>query len=157
MAATAMMATLMVAVVVLIRSSYAVWQAHESDMQVAESAYAALRHIVRNARQASGVSAISASSDTTGNLSLTMDSGEIWHWQHDGSGQVLFGIDPASPTEPLAFNIDQLTFVGYEADGTTPTTVVEDIHSIKCAVQITLPAAGGTVRTVSCYAWIRTW
>ena len=156
-AAMAMMATLMASVIVLVRSSYAVWQAHEADMEAAESAYAALRHIVRSTRQAVSVSAISADTDTTGNLSLVMDSGDVWNWQHSGTGQVLFGISPSSTTELLADNVNQMTFVGYEADGTTATTAVDDIHSIKCSVQVTMPAAGGTTRTVSCHAWLRTW
>ena len=67
MAATTIMATLMGSVVVLVRSSYATWQAHEADMEIAESGYATLRHIVREVCQAKAVSDISVASDTSGN------------------------------------------------------------------------------------------
>lgn len=158
MAATTIMATLMASVVVLVRSSYSVWQAHEADMEAAETAYATLRHIVRSARQATAVTAISTTGDTSGNLSLAMESGDTWLWQHSGADKrVLFGIAPSSADQLLADNIDQMTFVGYEADGTTATTIVDDIRSIKCTVQVTMPAAGGTTRSVSSYAWIRSW
>ncbi|CAK9037525.1 Secretin OutD (General secretion pathway protein D) (Pectic enzymes secretion protein OutD) (Type II secretion system protein D) (T2SS protein D) [Durusdinium trenchii] len=141
MAATTIMATLMASVVVLVRSSYSVWQAHETDMEAAETAYSTLRHFVRSARQATAVSALSPAADTSGNLSLVMESGDIWLWQHTGAGgQVLFGVAPSSADQLLADNIDQMTFVGYEADGTTPTTTVGDIRSIKCTVQVTMPA-----------------
>lgn len=155
-AATTMMATLMGSAVVLVRSSYSVWQAHEADMEAADNAYATLRHVVRSARQATAVSAISTAANTSGNLSLTMDSGDVWLWAHSGS-QVLCGVAPGSADQLLAENVNQLTFVGYEADGTTPTTVVSDIHSIHCTAQVTMPAGGGQTRNVSTWVWIRSW
>ena len=158
MAATAMMATLMASTVVLVRSSYAVWQAHEADMERAETAYATLRHVVRSVRQATSVAAISTAADTSGNLSLVMDTGETLLWQHAGAGgQVYYGVAPSSADQLLADNIDAMTFVGYEADGSTATTVVGDIHSIKCTVTVTMPAGGGSSRTVSSWAWLRSW
>ncbi|MGI9428305.1 MAG: hypothetical protein ACR2NM_06585, partial [Bythopirellula sp.] len=65
MAATTIMATLMASTVVLVRSSYAVWQAAEADMEAAENAHAVLRHIVRNVRQASLVTLVTASGSPT--------------------------------------------------------------------------------------------
>jgi len=156
MAATTMMATIMGSAVVLVRSSYTVWQVHEADMEAAENAYATLRHIVRHARQAVGVSAISISTNTSGNLSLIMDSGNDYQWDHSG-GQVLFGVAPSAADQLLSENINQLVFVGYESDGTTPTTVVDDIHSIHCTAQVTLPAGSGQNRDVSCRVWLRSW
>lgn len=156
MAATTMMATIMGSAAVLVRSSYTVWQVHEADMEAAENAYATLRHIVRHARQAVGVSAISTSANTSGNLSLTMGSGDEYLWDHSG-GQVLYGVSPSAADQVLSENVNQLVFVGYEADGTTPTTVVDDIHSIHCTAQVTMPAGGGQTRNVSCRVWLRSW
>jgi prepilin-type N-terminal cleavage/methylation domain-containing protein len=158
MAAVTMMATLMASVVVLVRSSYAAWQAHETDMEAAETAYATLRHVVRHVRQASAVSAISDSVDTSGNLALVMHSGETRLWQHTGgSKQVFYGVAPAVATQLLADNVNQVVFFGFEADGTTATTVVEDIRCVKCTVEVTMPAGGGTSRTLSSHAWLRSW
>lgn len=158
MAAVTMMATLMASVVVLVRSSYGAWRAHESDMEAAETAYATLRHVVRNVRQASAVGAISPVADTSGNLSLTMHSGQTRLWQHTGATkQVLYGIAPSAATELVADGIHQMTFQGFKADGTTATTVVGDIRCIKCSVMVTMPAGGGTTRNVSSYAWLRSW
>lgn len=158
MAAVTIMATLMGSCVVLVRSSYATWQAHESDMERADNANATLRHVVRHVRQASSVAAISTASDTSGNLSLLMDSGNTLLWQHSGAGkQVYYGVSPGVADQLLAEDIDEMTFVAYEADGVTTTTVVEDIHAIKCTVKVTMPAGGGTSRTVSSWAWLRTW
>jgi hypothetical protein len=65
MVATAMMATLMTSVVVVMRSGYAVWNAQEADVEVLENGYGVLRHFVQQLRQADSVSAISAPSDTS--------------------------------------------------------------------------------------------
>jgi prepilin-type N-terminal cleavage/methylation domain-containing protein len=158
MAAVTIMATLMASVVVLVRSSYSAWQAHETDMEAAETAYATLRHVVRHVRQAAAVSAISTSGDTSGNLSLIMHTGEIRLWQHNGgSKQVLYGVAPAVANQLVADGVNQMVFLGLEADGTTTTALVEDIRCVKCTVQVTMPAGGGTSRTLSSHAWLRSW
>ena len=52
MVATAMMATLMASVVVVMRSGYAVWNAQIADFDVLENGYGVLRHFVQQMRQA---------------------------------------------------------------------------------------------------------
>ncbi len=158
MTATTMMATLMASSVVLVRSSYSVWQATEADLERAENAYAVLRHVVRNVRQASAVSAISTASDTAGSLSLLMDTGDTRLWARNaGTDQVFYGVAPSSADQLLVESIDELLFVGYEADGVTATTTPADIQMIHCIARITMPAGGGQSRTVSCKAWLRSW
>lgn len=158
MAATTIMATLMASVVVLVRSSYAVWQAHEADMEAAETAYATLRHVVRNGRQATQVAAISSAASTSGNLALLMDTGETLLWEHSSPEQeVRFGSLPGTADQILAGGVSQLSFLGYEADGSTVTSVLDDIRAIKVTVQVTMPAGGGTTRSVSSWVWLRTW
>jgi prepilin-type N-terminal cleavage/methylation domain-containing protein len=154
MTATAIMATLMTAVVVVVQSGYAVWNVQEQDMDVAENGYAVLRHFVRQVRQAQAVTSISAAGDTSGYLSLLGANGDTQTWTHDSS-QVMFD-DGGSPAL-LARQINQLSFTGYEADGVTPTTVVDDIQVVRCTVQLTLPHGGGETRTISCRAWLRSW
>jgi hypothetical protein len=151
--ATAMMATLMASVVVVMRSGHAVWNAQLADIDVLENGYGVLRHFVQQMRQADSVTAISAESDTTGGVSFLTTTGMTRAWSHDGgSKDVLF--DNGGGNQLLAKNVDTLSFIGYQADGVTQTTVVNDIQAVKCTVQVTL---AGATRTVSCRAWIRTW
>ncbi|HEX2475120.1 MAG TPA: hypothetical protein VHK01_10255 [Lacipirellulaceae bacterium] len=156
MVATAMMATLMTSVVVVMRSGYAVWNAQEADIDVLENGYGVLRHFVQQLRQADSVSAISAPSDTTGDLSFLTVSGTTRTWSHNGVPEEVY-FNNGTSNQLLAKKVDTLTFTGYEADGVTQTTNVGDIQVVKCTVQVTLPHGGGVTRTISCRAWIRTW
>jgi prepilin-type N-terminal cleavage/methylation domain-containing protein len=156
MTATAIMATLMAAVVVVVRSGYEVWNLQERDIDVAENGYAVLRHFVRQVRQAEAVTSISAAGDTSGYLSLLDANGGTQTWTHDGAqAEVLF--DDGGGSELLAREINQLSFAGYEADGVTPTTAVGDIQVVRCTVVVTMPHDGGEARTISCRAWLRSW
>jgi prepilin-type N-terminal cleavage/methylation domain-containing protein len=156
MAATAVMAVIMTSAIVVIRSGYAVWTAYEQDVDIAENAYGVLRHFIRQMRQATAVTAISAASDTTGDLSFTTAGGVTQSWSlNGGTSQVAFNNGTTSNT--LAKWINQLVFVGYQADGVTATTVVDDIQVVKCTVQVTMTQGGTSTRTVSAKAWIRSW
>jgi hypothetical protein len=153
MVATAMMATLMASVVVVMRSGYAVWDAQIADIDVLENGYGVLRHFVQQMRQADSVTAISAASDTTGDVSFLTTTGTTSSWSHNGAPkEVLF--NNGTGNQLLAKNVDALSFVGYEPDGVTQTTVVNDIQAVKCTVQVTL---AGSTRTISCRAWVRSW
>jgi prepilin-type N-terminal cleavage/methylation domain-containing protein len=156
MVASAIMATLMTSVVVIVRSGYAVWNAQEQDISIANNANAVLRHFVRELRQATAVTAISAASSTSGNLSIQTASGTAKSWSHNsGTSEVSF--NNGTSTQLLAPTITELNFVGYEADGVTTTTVVADIQMVKCTVKVTLTQGGGTTRTVACRGWVRSW
>jgi Tfp pilus assembly protein PilW len=153
MVATAMMAMLMASVVVVMRSGRTIWDAQEADIDRLENGYGVLRHFVQQMRQAESITAISAASDTTGDLSFLTATGTTRSWSHNGGpAEVLF--NAGTGNQLLAKNINTLTFVGYEADGATPTTVLNDIQAVQCTVQVTL---AGATRTVSCRAWIRSW
>ncbi|HWL72562.1 MAG TPA: hypothetical protein VNQ74_01660, partial [Burkholderiaceae bacterium] len=60
MVATAMMATLMASIVVVMRTGYTTWNAQEADIDALENGYGVLRHFVQQMRQADAVTAISA-------------------------------------------------------------------------------------------------
>ena len=156
MAATTIMAVVMGSVVVVIRSGYAVWNAYEDDVAVMENAYAVLRHFARQMRQAQGVSAISTAVDTTGDLSINTVGGAVHSWSLNGGNQQVT-YDNGTTTGLLAQSINQMTFVGYEPDGVTATTAVDDIQLVQCTVQVTLSLGGGMTRDVSTMAWIRSW
>lgn len=155
MAASTIMAVIMGSVVVAMRSGYAVWNAHEQDLDIAENGYDVLRHIVRQLRQAQGVTAITAASNMAGSLSYANAAGTIQTWSLDGSSQVNF--NNGTSTQLLAKSINQMSFIGYKADGVTTTTTVDEIQMVKCTVQFTLTKGGGTTRNVSAIAWIRSW
>jgi hypothetical protein len=146
----------MASVVVVMRTGYAVWNAEQADIDALENAYAMLRHFVQQMRQADSVTAISAPSDTSGDLSFLTATGATRSWTHNGAPKEIY-FDNGAGSGLLANGIDTLTFTGYEADGVTETTVVNDIQVVECAVQVTLPQGAGVTRTVSCHAWIRSW
>jgi hypothetical protein len=156
MVATAIMASLLSSVVVVMRSGYTVWNAQEADVEVLENGYGVLRHFAQQFRQADAVVAISAPSDTTGDLSFTTATGVTRTWTHNGPAEQVYFSNGIS-NQMLARNIDSLTFTGFEADGVTATNVVTDIQVVQCSVQVTLPQGVGVTRTLSCRAWIRSW
>jgi prepilin-type N-terminal cleavage/methylation domain-containing protein len=156
MVATAMMATLMASIVVVMRTGYATWNAQEGDIDALENGYGVLRHFVQQLRQADEVTAISAASNTAGSLTFATSTGVARTWSHNGGPEQVY-FNNGTSNHLLARNIDSITFTGFEADGVTPTTVVEDIQMVKCTVQVTLPRGAGVTRTISCRAWIRSW
>ncbi len=155
MAATAIMATITASVVVVMRSGYAVWNAQEADIDVLENGYGVLRHFVTQMRQATAVTAITASNNTLGSLSFTTPSGATRTWARNASNDVYF--NNGTSNQLLAKNINSLTFKGYRADGATPTTTVGEIQIVECQTQITLPRGAGVTRTLTTRAWIRSW
>lgn len=142
-------ATLMASSFVVLRSSYAAWTVHEADLDRAANAAAVLRHIVRRVRQADGVSAI----DAGGSLTVVDEDGVTHGWSHSGT-DVSLSVNSGS-SQPVAEDIQSLTFEGYLADGVTSTTDPDDVQSIRIVVTTQQPA-GGT-RTISSYAWVRSW
>ena len=154
--ATTLLASVVTAVSFVMRTSRAAWMAHEADFVRLESAHATVRHIVRKARQASSVAAISTATDTSGSLSLLMSDGSTIVWDHnDSTDQVNYGITTAS--DLLSEQITALKFVGYKADGTTATTDAAEIQSVRIEATTQLPRDSGGTRKVASWAWIRSW
>src|SRR2546421_6651685 len=80
MAATAIMATVTASVVVVMNTGYSVWTAQEADIDVLENGYGVLRHFVRQMRQATALTAITAAANTQGSLSFTTSTGATCTW-----------------------------------------------------------------------------
>ncbi len=155
-AATAILTTVMTAVVVLVRTSNAAWIAYEQDSARIENAQAAVRHVVRHLRQAEQVLAISPPGDLSGTLRVLMPSGETLVWTHDATNdRVNFGVGVAS--DWLAETIIELSFTGYEADGVTPTADPADTQLVVCSAVVELPRGTGERRTVTSRGWLRAW
>lgn len=155
MAATAIMATITASVVVVMRSGYAVWNAQEADIDILENGYGVLRHVVTQMRQATSVTAITASNNTQGSLSFTTSTGVTRTWARNVASDVYF--NNGTYNQLLAKNINSLTFTGYKADGSTVTATPAEIQVVECRAQITLPRGAGVTRTLTTRAWIRSW
>lgn len=154
--ASSMLAMLMTAVALVMRTSRAAWDAQEADSSVVEAAHATLRHIVREIRQAQRVASVSDASDDSGRLAITTQDESVHVWEHDaGTNSVWFGVTTA--TALLAPQIQGLRFTCYQFDGVTVTTVPDDIQSIRIDVMFVLPRESGGQRTVSSRAWLRSW
>ncbi|QDS99360.1 PulJ/GspJ family protein [Adhaeretor mobilis] len=155
--AMAMMAALSTASMVVLRTSQTSWNRHREDHQRTQGAAAIVRHIVRNVRQATAVTAISAPADTSGTLSLLQLDGSVLVWDHDNiNDQVNFGETTAGNL--FANHVTQLKFVGYKVDGTTPTEETDLIHIIECSVTYELNRpAGTTTQVLTSRAWVRSW
>lgn len=153
----AILATLTASSVVLVRTTHTAWNRHEDDQQQRGAAIAILRHIVRNARQANTVAAISSASDTSGTVTMTASNGDQLVWDHDATTkEVRYGVDTA--TELLAKGIEEFTLVGIKANGVDQTTDINLIHSIRCTVKFNLTRpSGNQLKTVSCQGWLRSW
>src|SRR3954454_19202878 len=155
MAATAIMATVTAAVVVVMNTGFAVWSAQEADIDVLENGYGVLRHFCRQMRQATSITAITAAGNTTGSISVTTPTGATCTCARDASSNVNY--NNGTSNQPLAKGINSLTFTGYKADGITATTTLTDIQVIQCQVQVMLPRGAGVTRTLTTRAWIRSW
>jgi hypothetical protein len=154
--ASAMLTTVVAGVGVVLRGMHLAWQAHEQDSKRIQAAHATLRHIVRQCRQATAVTAITAPGDTAGALSVTLPSGSTAAWARNaGTHEVNFGIGAANNL--LAEFITELTFTGYAGDGVTATTTPSSIRSVECRVRVDLPRETNGLRYVSTRAWLRSW
>ncbi len=155
MAAATITASMMASTVVLLRSSYAVWRAHDEDHEQAENAHAVLRHIVRSLRQASAVTSITDPSDDAGEIGFVTAAGTKIVYTADAPGAVWRWTYPGPVASALAPNIDSLVFAGYEADGVSLAATPDEVQLVKVTARTTMPT--GAARTVSCSAWIRSW
>ncbi|MEO1497192.1 MAG: prepilin-type N-terminal cleavage/methylation domain-containing protein [Planctomycetota bacterium] len=153
MTSLAIASTLMTASMVVLRSNYAVWTVHETELDRAGAANAVLRRIVRGVRQSVSVVAITPASQSSGALTLEQADGTTESWTH-ASGAVTYRVN-SDAEQTLSDAITSLVLEGYEADGTTLTTVPADVHSIRCTVTTTAPTGGA--RSASSYAWLRAW
>lgn len=154
--AAAMMALLLTAVTLVLRTGRQAWEAHEADYTRLEGLHATLRHMVRQVRQADAVTAISAASDNSGALSLAMPDGSTFVWDHDDTTNFV-NCGVTTPDQLLSSNITGLNIVGYKADGVTATTVPVEIQNVRIAVTVQLPREQNGTRTYSSWAWIRSW
>ena len=93
----------------------------------------------------------------TSRLALELPDDSIHVWAHTGS-TVNYGVDVEDPTDLLAPDVASLAFTGLQADGATVTTTPSQIQCLRIDVSVMLPRSTGDLpRTVSSWAWIRSW
>ncbi len=155
--ATAILATVMASVVVVVRTSHAAWELHERDAARLANVHALLRHIVREVRQADSVTAITAPSNAAGSLSILTASGETQTWTRLNNDAVTLTRSDSGGADDIAEFITALTFTGYEADGVTQTTDPDAVQVVECRASTELQHDVVETRTVSSRVLIRSW
>lgn len=150
--AVTLLVSAVTAVSVLLRVNYETWREYQTDNLRNEAAVGVLRHMVRQIRQCEEVTAISSASNNSGSLSVLMPDGSTIAWDHSGTN-VYYGTTTAN--QLLGNNITGLTLVGYQYDGTTATTVAQDVHCVRITVSYTLPERATASRSLTASAWVR--
>ena len=155
--ASSMLAMLLTAVTVVLRTAHSAWQAEEGDFAKLQSLQATLRQIVRQVRQAGAVTAISAANNTSGSLTITLWDGSSLSWARDNATNNVYCDPNSPPTQLLATDITSLTFAGYMADGVTLAATPDQIHSLQIQAQVQLPRETNGARTITTWVWLRSW
>ena len=154
-----MLAGVMTGLSLVMRTARQSWDVIDTDYAVLHQMQAVSRHFVRAARESNGVAAIKA--DGSG-ITLTTTNGSTlnWQWmaQHSGAEGVILVSQSLPPSQNvLAERIDSIHFVGFGADGVTPTSIVDDIQVVQVSVTVTLPRSATATRTIVSKVWVRSW
>lgn len=158
--ASSMLAVVMTSLSLVLRSARTAWDANDSNYAAVHHATTVARHIVRTAREVRRVLELPAAGNL---LAVELADGSQMRWHHtaadsNGNTDVVLLRDLVSGTDsPLAFGIRDLSFVGYEADGSTQTTNMDDIQLIEVQVTVDTPTGASAQETVKSKVWIRSW
>lgn len=158
--AGSMMAVIMTSLSVVMRTSRQAWDAGEGDYSKLHQGHSVVRHFVRAAREAKAVDSIAAGGSE---IVLRDVDGTTrrWTWDVVGSGTMQGTVTTRTSTDKtdaiLAYDINQLRFVGYKADGKTVTTTPGDIHLVEVTAEVTLPRGHQSQRRIVSKVWIRSW
>ncbi len=152
--ALGMMSLLMTPVVGLLKTSHSIWEAYESDHTRLDSLQATTRHLVRHLRDTDQIVSLSPSDSTAGAISARQAAGPTETWWRVGN-QVWYRRDGTSGL--LADDITELTFVGFEKDGITPTTVPSRVRIVEVTAKVQLDRENHGEKTSRCRVWLRPW
>lgn len=158
--AGSMLALVMTSLSVVMRTSRQSWEAGDNDYAMLAQAHAVSRHFVRAAREAEAVESLSAGGR---GITLRMRDGSTtsWQWQATGTDGMTGVVDVHPSAEKsaiaLAYDIDNLNFVGYDADGVTVVIAPDDIYLIEVTVEVVLPRGDSARQRIRSKVWIRSW
>lgn len=157
--ASSMLAVIMTSLSMVMRTARVAWEANDNDYAALHHGQTVARHFVRQAREARSVKRLTNGGD---NISLQLRDGSQLTWDHVGNSGgntdvVLLSFSTSGQQIPLAYNIRNLSFTGYEADGKTVATDVDDIRLVQVNVTVVLPRGSNPQQTFSSKVWIRSW
>lgn len=155
---SSMLAVIGTSLSLVLRTSRSAWETNDSATAAQQQSHAVALHFVRNAREAYKVIAITGTSVT-----LETRAGEQLTWSHqvagpDGRSNVVMVRFSSMGTQyPLAYNIRNLTFAGYKADGVTPAATASDVRLIQVDATVEQTGSAQLLQTASSRVWIRAW
>jgi hypothetical protein len=157
--ASSMLAVILTSLSLVLRTARTAWEANDNDYGALHHGHTVARHFVRQAREARMVSSLPSSGDA---ITLEMHDGSQHTWSHvSSSGEladvVFLTLSTTGRQIPLAYNIRDLSFTGYEADGVSLATEVDDVRLVEIRVTVVLPRGAQPQQTVSSRVWIRAW
>ncbi len=155
--ASSMLAVVMTSLTLVLRTARTSWETNDSDFAAIHHAHTVVRHFVRQAREATQLTALSTKS-----VQLKFRDGSTQTWAHQASGNgytnvVLVNYSNSSQVVPLAYGIPNLSFRGFKADGVTPTTTVDDMRVVEVTATVLIPGKANAPQSVSSKVWIRSW
>lgn len=148
-----LMGLIVAAIATLLRTSTATWTAIDADHTRLSAAHGVLRHFIRSARQSYAVTSITPPTTAHGAITLQLPTGDEKSWWCDGAATY---VSSGGADNLLAESISELSFIGLEKDGVTPTTTPEDIRAVQVTVTVGLDRDVDDARTVRATAWLRT-
>ncbi|GIW99878.1 MAG: hypothetical protein KatS3mg111_3211 [Pirellulaceae bacterium] len=155
--AASMFAVVMTSLSLVLRTVRAAWETNDSDLAAIQHAHAVVRHFVRQAREAVDVPLLEPQ---TVQLVFRDASTQTWSYVDSGPSSdkvVLVLYSNTRQSVPMAYGIEDLSFRGFRADGTTPATALDEVQVIEITASVALPGKANQRESVSSKVWIRCW
>ena len=136
-----------------LRTTWQSWDIQDKRSEQLQHLEGALSHITRQLRTARNVVLVTPSTDNSGAIHITLPDTTVVEWNHDEiTNEINYTANLS--TSLLAAGIDELKFECYEIDGTTLTTNVPDIRTIRTTVTVIIPVQN-TPYSLSTTVWLR--
>lgn len=129
----AIIAITMTAIYPYIGRAHTSWQMIDRRSEVIQNARIGMDKMIRVLREATGFTSVTKSNSTNGKLVFLDKVGDTKQFKKysSGGGDSMLGYVEDGITSALAGPITALTFICYEEDGVTETSIGDDIRSIE--------------------------